>query len=103
MFLNVNNDYCLILKSDFQVLYSLFLLLIVKEVCYLHNLLSLQDLLNSTLTVSKMTSEIQQLLETLMDYSMQEQEEFLEIIHRLNNIVKNIPEREEDLTRWSFK
>jgi len=50
-----------------------------------------------------MTSEIQQLLETLMDYSMQEQEEFLEIIHRLNNIVKNIPEREEDLTRWSFK
>jgi len=50
-----------------------------------------------------MTSEIQQLLETLMDYSMQEQEEFLEIIRRLNNIVKNIPEREEDLTRWSFK
>jgi len=42
-----------------------------------------------------MTSEIQQLLQTLMDYITKEQEEFLEIIHRLNNIVKNISQREK--------
>jgi len=42
-----------------------------------------------------MTSEIQQLLETLMDYSTEEQEEVLEIIRRLNNIVKNISQREK--------
>jgi len=44
-----------------------------------------------------MTSEIQQLLETLMDYITKEQEEFLEIIHRLNNIVKNISQREKKI------
>jgi len=42
-----------------------------------------------------MTSEIQQLLETLIDYSTEEQEEFLEIIRRLKNIVKNISQREK--------
>jgi len=44
-----------------------------------------------------MTSEIQQLLQTLMDYITKEQEEFLEIIHRLNNIVKNISQREKKI------
>jgi len=44
-----------------------------------------------------MTSEIQQLLETLMDYSTEEQEEFLEITHRLNNIVKYISQREKKI------
>jgi len=36
-----------------------------------------------------MTSEIQQLLETLMDYITKEQEEFLDIIRRINNVVKD--------------
>jgi len=36
-----------------------------------------------------MTSEIQQLLDTFMDYSMEEQQKFLEIVGRINNIVKD--------------
>jgi len=35
-----------------------------------------------------MTSDIQQLLDTFMDYSMEEQQTFLEIVGRINDIVK---------------
>ena len=35
-----------------------------------------------------MTSDIQQLLDTFMDYTMEEQQKFLEIVGRINDIVK---------------
>jgi len=44
-----------------------------------------------------MTSEIQQLLETLMDYNTEEQQEFLEIVCRINNMVKNTSQREKKM------
>jgi len=40
-----------------------------------------------------MTSEIQQLLKTLIDYSTEEQHEFLEIVRRLNIILQDIPKK----------
>ena len=45
----------------------------------------------------KMTSEIQQLLEPLLDYNTEEQQEFLEIVHRINNIVKDTSQREKKM------
>jgi len=51
-----------------------------------------------------MTSDIQQLLDTFMDYSMEEQQTFLEIVGRINDIVKTrIPGKEENSTGGSFK
>jgi len=47
--------------------------------------------------MSKMTSEIQQLLETLRDYITKEQEEFLEIIRRINNVVKDTSQGEKKI------
>jgi len=44
-----------------------------------------------------MISEIQQLLETLMNYSTEEQQEFLEIISRINNMVKDTSQREKKM------
>jgi len=38
-----------------------------------------------------MTSEIKQLLETLMDYNAKEQQEFLGIVGGINNMVKDTP------------
>ena len=46
-----------------------------------------------------MTSEIQQLLETLMDYNTEEQQEFLEIVCRINNMVKNTSQREKKMQK----
>jgi len=36
-----------------------------------------------------MTSKIQQLLHTFMDYNMEEQQKCLEIVDKINNIVKD--------------
>ena len=44
-----------------------------------------------------MTSEIQQLLEALMDYSVEEQLKFLEIVRRINNMVKDASQRERKM------
>jgi len=44
-----------------------------------------------------MTSEIQQLLETLRDYITKVQEEFLEIIRRINNVVKDTSQGEKKI------
>jgi len=44
-----------------------------------------------------MASEIQQLLETLMDCSTEEQLEFLEIVCRINNIVKETSQKEKNM------
>jgi len=43
-----------------------------------------------------MTSEIQQLLETLMDNNTEEQE-FLEIVRRINNMVKDTSQNEKKM------
>jgi len=44
-----------------------------------------------------MTSEIQQLLETLMDNNTEEQQEFLEIVRRINNMVKDTSQNEKKM------
>ena len=74
----------------------MLLLLIIKEICYLYNHLSLQDILNLRLTVSTTIRNplIQQLLETLVDYNTEEQQEFLEIVGRINHMVKDPFQRE---------
>ena len=45
----------------------------------------------------KITSEIQQLLEILRDYITKEQEEFLEIIHRINKVAKDTSQGEKKI------
>jgi len=44
-----------------------------------------------------MTSEIQQLLDTLMNYCMDEQQKFLEIVDRINEIMKGASQREKKI------
>ena len=48
-----------------------------------------------------MASEIQQLLETLMDYSTEKQLEFLEIVRRINNTVKETSQKEKNMQQDS--
>ena len=82
----INSDKCIQFQYE-----SLFLLLIVKMFVIFSIYLSLQDILDLILSWAKMTSEIRQLLETLIDYSNEEQHEFLESICNLDMMLQLIP------------
>jgi len=82
----INSDKCIQFQYE-----SLFLLLIVKMFVIFGIYLSLQDILDLILSWAKMTSEIRQLLETLIDYSNEEQHEFLESICNLDMMLQLIP------------